>query len=142
MYRYKVVNDEYVGLHDCRANKMAWNADVLSFYIPDGIWVWKTGETIKTKEAKVDFEIIDKEIDGVDIYLFKKNRSGKVVREEWELNNFINAVNNGTFKLEFVYKYQGYQSVLYKCYVWFDRTPYHYECEMILHTEKMICRWN
>ena len=114
MYRYKVVNDECVGLHDCRANKMAWNENVLSFYIPDGIWVWMTGETIKTKEAKVDFEIIDKEIDGVDIYLFKKNRSGKVVREEWELNNFINAVNNGTFELEFLYKYQGYQSILYK----------------------------
>ena len=142
MYHYNVINNEHVGLHDCRANKISWDENILSFYFPDGIWIWDVGDAVKTDVAQVDFEIMDKEVDSVDIFLFKKNRSGKVIREEWGLENFINAVNNEIFELEFLYKYQGYQSILYKCCVWFDRAPYHYECEIIMHTENMICRWN
>lgn len=148
MYKYRKQNDQNISLHDCRAEKMSMKDGTLSFIFPDGLWILDqhpdnvSEDIVKTDLAQVDFQIIDEEIDGVEIFLFKKNKSGKVIREEWESANFINAVNDGTFQVEFLYKYQGYQSVLYKCWVWFDGTPYNYECEITLHTENITYSWN
>ncbi len=142
MYQYNVVNSENLSLHDCRANRMSWEDGILSFFIPDGIWIVEKGEAIKTNSSRVDFEVMDKNVDDVDIYLFRKTRSGKVIREQWKVDNFINAVNEGTFEVEFLYKYLGYQYILYKCCVWFKKAPYCYECEIEMHSTKMVCRYN
>jgi len=37
--------------------------------------------------------------------------------------------------------FRGYQRVLYKGYVWFNKPPYHYEREIELHTDRVLCLW-
>lgn len=148
MYRHQELNNPFISLHDCRAEKMNDSQGVLSFCFPDGFWVMaqhpenESKDCVRTDEAQVDIQIIDEEIDGVEIYLFREDGSKKVIREEWELENFIHAVNDGAFQVEFITRYESYQSVLYKCWVWFDTEPYHYECEIILHTENITYHWN
>ena len=81
-------------------------------------------------------------IDDIDVYIFHAARRGKVTREVWEPTDFINAVNNGSYRVEFIYKYTGYQSLLYKCWVWFDKKPWHKECEITISTDCISYCWN
>lgn len=148
MYKHQESNDCHISLHDCRAGKMNFEQSILSFVFPEGFWVTeqhsenKSGNIVRTDLSQVDFQMIDEEICGVEIYIFKKSKSGKVIREDWEPENFINAVNSGDFEVEFITQYKSFQSYLFKCWIWFEKAPYHYECEIILHAEKSIYRWN
>ena len=148
MYQHCDFDDSCITLHDCRAEKMGFEKGVLSFVFPDGFWVAQqhpqneSNDAVRTDEAQVEFYIIDEEIDGISIYIFRKKSGGKAVREEWETANFINAVNCGDYRVEFITQYKSYQSLLFKCWVWFNKAPYHMECEIVLHTEKAAYRWN
>lgn len=139
---------EQVGLHDCRAKKMSFEQGVLSFYFPDGIWVLPkssdnpASEALRTKNARVDFSIVDADPDEIEIYLFRKNRRGNIIREDWKPDDFAAAVNAGEYQVEFLYTYQGYQSFLFKCWVWFEKAPWHAECEIILRTDGGSCEWD
>lgn len=147
MYKHCDLDDSYISLHDCRAEKMKFQDGILSFGFPEGFWVTEkhsqnhSDTTVRTNSSQVDFQIIDEEIDGIEIYLFKKNRK-KIVRDDWEPMNFINAVNAGDFQVEFITQYKGYQSYLFKCMIWFDVKPYHAECEIILRSENALYCWN
>ena len=46
------------------------------------------------------------------------------------------------FEFEFVSAYRSYQHILFKGYVWFDTAPYHMECEIELHTDKICYHWD
>lgn len=148
MYKHCDSNDCYISLHDCHAEKMSFDNGILSFVFPDGFWITQqhslnsSENTVRTSSSQVDFQIIYEEVDGIEISVFRKKRNGMVIREDWEAMNFINAVNAGDFKIEFISQYKSYQSYLFKCWVLFDRKPYHSECEIILHSESALYRWN
>ena len=148
MYRQCDLEDRCITLHDCEAEAMCFDKGVLSFRFPNGFWVTpqhpqNTGEnTVRTDASQVDFELLDEEPDNICIYIFQKNRKGTVIREEWKPEDFINAVNCGEFRVEFITQYKSFQSVLYQCWVWLDKKPYHMECEITLQTEKVAYRWN
>ena len=148
MYQHKENNSMCFSLHDCRAEKMYFSDGILSFVLPEGFWVLshcihnESENVVRTDSAQVDFSIIDEEKDGISIFVFKKSRNGNIIREEWGCDNFINVVNDGSFQLEFIDEYKGFQSRLFKCWVWFDKKPYHYECEIILHSEEVTYLWN
>ncbi len=148
MYKNYDLEDSYISLHDCRATKMKFENGILSFIFPDGIWITRqhmkneSEHIVRTDLAQVNVSILDKEIDGISIYIFRKNRKGKVIREEWEAGNFIDAVNCGAFSVEFITQYKSFQSMLFKCWVWFEQKPYHFECEIILHCDKAEYCWN
>lgn len=148
MYKHCDLDDRYISLHDCVAEKMKINDGILSFVFPDGFWITSghsqndSDAIVLTDSSQVDFQIIDEVIYGVTVYIFKKKRKGKMVREEWELVDFVNAVNAGDFRVEFISQYKSYQSYLFKCWIWFDKKPYYSECEIILCSEKARYRWN
>lgn len=148
MYKHCSSDDCYISLHDCCAEKMSFDKGVLSFVFPDGFWITQqhflnsSENPVRTSSSQVDFTIIDEEIDGIEIYVFRKKRNGMVIREDWEPVNFINAVNAGDFKIEFITQYKSYQSFLFKCWVWFNKEPYHSKCEIILHSGSVLYRWN
>lgn len=81
-------------------------------------------------------------IDDIYVYIFHAARRGKVTREVWEPADFINAANNGSYRVEFIYKYTGYQSLLYKCWVWLDKKTWHKECEITISTDSISYCWN
>ena len=148
MYTHNEENNRFISLHDCRAEKMRLENGWLSFFFPNGIWVMddhpenSSEHTVRTDSARADFKILDEELVGIQIFLFRKSRGGKVIREEWETENFINAVNEGAFRVELIDRYDGFQSVLFKGEVRFDQPPYRHECEIILPVEKEVYRWN
>lgn len=129
---------ENVSLHDCRINQMKYENKVLSFYFYDGIYVSdKTVEEfVRTGKVRMDCHIIDEFIDGISIYIFDKKSNGKSIREDWT-DNYISAINDGSFEFEFVTTYKSYQHILFKGYIWFDKKPYCKECEIELHTDKI-----
>lgn len=148
MYKHCDLDDSCISLHDCHAEKISFDNGVLSFFFPDGFWITgqhaqnKSKDIVLTDSAQVDFQIIGKDIDGIEISIFREKKSGKVIREDWEPINFINAVNCGDYRIEFITQYKSFQSVLFKCWVWFDKSPYHAECEIILNTENVAYNWN
>ncbi|MCC0630531.1 MULTISPECIES: hypothetical protein [unclassified Clostridioides] len=148
MYQYCDLDDCCISLHDCFVEKMDFDNGILSFVFPDGFWIIKkhsqnkSNTTVRTNSSQVDFQIIDEEIDGIEIYVFKGNGKVKTIRENWEPINFITAINNGKFRIEFITQYKNYQSFLFKCWACFDKSPYHLECEIILHSNSVAYRWN
>ncbi len=147
MYKHRDLDDCYISLHDCCAEKINFDNGILSFIFPDGFWIThqhslnNSDKTVLTDLSQVDFQI-GKGIDQIEIYIFQKTKNGTIIRDKWEPLNFINAVNTGDFKLEFITQYKSYQSFLFKCWVWFDKAPYHSECEISFSSENVSYRWN
>ena len=148
MYNHSELNNDNIVLHDCYANSMSYENGVLAFVFPEGFWVTPqhikndSDKIVRTDLSQVTFELLDRVAEDVRIYIFRKNENADTIREEWELDNFINKVNSGFFKIEFIDEYKAYQSILHKCWVHFDNEPYHYECEIIIDTENVIYNWN
>ena len=130
-----------VGLHDCRTNHMSYENHILSFEFPEGFFILNKEEPVRSGNAKMDCHIIDEDIDGISIYIYRKTSSGHVIREDWS-DHFISAINDGSFEYEFVTTYKSYQHILFKGYVWFDKEPYCMECEIELHTDEVSYMWN
>ncbi len=145
MYKHIEYTDEYITLHDCKAEEMRYNNNILSFVFPDGFWIMsehkynESDNIVRTDVAQVEFEVIDDEI---EIYVFDKNSEGKIIREEWGLKNLIHSVNSGDLRIEFADEYKGFESVLFKGYLWSDIVPYSKEYELILHIKNATYMWN
>lgn len=148
MFNNSEFNNEHITLHDCCANSMNYENGVLSFVFPEGFWVTPqhnkndSDKIVRTDLSQVDFELLDRVVEDVRVYIFRENENADTIREEWELEDFINKVNAGIFKVEFIDEYKTYQSYLYKCWVWFDDEPYHYECEIIIDSKNVTYNWN
>lgn len=146
MYKYCDDDPCLFSLHDCRAEKMTYENGVLSFCFPDGFWVTgehplnSTGKIVKTGPSEVKYRILDEDIDGVDIYVFTEKKRRNALRVRWEPGNLLAAVNGGALQVEFITQYQSWQSILHKCWVWFDCR--HKECEIILHTDQTLWCWD
>lgn len=148
MYLYQDSQYQYFSLHDCRVKSISFQEGILSFILPEGCWILAEhpqndlGKTVKTGACQVDYEIIEGREDEIDIFLFKKKRWGKTIREAWSVSDWIEAVNQGRCEVELVTEYHSYQSCLWQCYVWFDKPPYHDECEIILPMQRVVYQWN
>ena len=141
MYKYITNEDKKIGLHDCRTTHMSYEKQTLSFDFPEGFYILNEEETVLSGMSKMECHIIDEEIDGISIYIYRKNSSQEVIREDWT-DKFISAVNDGSFEFEFVTTYKSYQHILFKGYVWFDKEPYSMECEIELHIDRISYMWN
>jgi len=148
MYNHSELNNENIFLHDCYANSMNYENGVLSFVFPEGFWVTPqhnkndSDKIVRTDLSQVTFELLDRVVEDVQIYIFRKNESADTVREEWELEDFINKVNAGIFEVEFIDEYETYQSYLYKCWLRIEEEPSHYECEIIIDAKNVTYNWN
>ena len=122
-------------LHDCRATRMELAGSTLSFYFENGVFLLPAegSEVQRSGPARLDIPILDMDIDGISIYIYSPHR-GRVVRREWEAGNFIDAVNDGSFEVEFLTEYTAYRSLLYRCTLWFNTPPYHHDCDIELNT--------
>ncbi|MBQ2691919.1 MAG: hypothetical protein IJF53_07160 [Clostridia bacterium] len=140
MHDYMIEENEMIGLHDCRTNRIRYDDNIMVFEFPNGFYRLSGREAEQTGKAEMHCHILDEEIDGITVYIYREEPSGKVVREDWS-DNFMSAVNDGAFEFEFVTSYRSYQHILFKGYVWFDTPPYHMECEAELHTDKIFYSW-
>lgn len=141
MYKYIKSDNGEVGLHDCRVTHMDHIGHILSFDFPEGFYILNQKGTPHFRDSRMECHIIDEDIDGIMIFIYRETAQGEVIREDWS-DRFISAINSGIFEFEFVTTYQCYQHILFKGYVWFDNEPYNLECEIELHTDSILYMWN
>ncbi|MDE5780343.1 MAG: hypothetical protein K2I03_02545 [Lachnospiraceae bacterium] len=147
-YKYHDNEGSNISLHDCRATSTSVNNGILSFYFPDGFWLGENHsdnylkKTVRTDESKVDFHLVYKDVEDITIYIFTEEKKGKTIREECDLKNFISCINDGSYELEFLYQYKGYNSIILNCWIWFNEKPYSKECELVISTSKTAYYWN
>ena len=148
MYKHCDTDDTLFSLHDCHAEKITFEKGVASFYFPGGFWILAThpanmsDAVVRSDASKVQYHLVDDSLGDISIYVFTKTKKGIVVREDWEPEDFMRAVNSGTFRVEFIRRYQDHVSLLYKCWLWLRQELYHKECEISIDTDKVTYCWN
>lgn len=138
---FRIKENAYVGLHDCRTNKIDINDNSITFHFPDGFYyIEEPKDPQKTEncDAAMTCHLLENEISAV---VFRKNLFGKIVREDWS-DRFAAAVNSGEIEFEFVYTYRSYQSILFKGYVWRNKKPWSRECEIEFRTDEITYEWS
>ena len=122
---------------------------MLCFEFEDGFWVSEKnrhnayGRTLRTDKSRVDFRLLygDSE-DDVTFYVFKQKKHGKTIRKQYSLKKLMRKINEKGMRLEFLYAYQGYKSIIFECELEFDKKPYRRECVLIVTAEDVVYRWN
>lgn len=141
------MNEEYITLHDCVADRAYFCNCTLSFEFDDGFWILpdhpenNLADTVRTDCSKVEFILNDEYYERV-IYVFEKNIFGSTVRKEWTLDKLLNSINSGKYKLEFLYQYKCYGSRIIECELQLDKRPYHKECIIKIDSSKANYCWN
>ena len=146
MYKYSTHNENNdISLHDCRATKILFTDNILSFLFKDGFYVCvhnKDNDKRKlsyTDMSEAKFKILYNDI---IIYIFTEtDDKDKAIRETISLDTLMEKINGG-MELEFISVFKGYQSYIFVCWLWFDFEPYHKECEIILSADKETYYWN
>lgn len=147
MYKHCDVSDEYISLHDCHAESISYEDGVIRFVFPDGIWVTnehpsnELDKIVRTDMAEVKFYLEYDCEDDITTYIFEQKLK-KTFREEWELSKLMDYVNNKKCRLEFLYEYKGYNSMIIECWLWSSKKPYHRECELKLQIKGVNYCWN
>ena len=140
-YEYTCKDKERFSLHDCRALSARLIDGRLVFQFPDGIFCADySKDWPNTGKAEVSFTIDP--MRGTSFYLFVE-REGKTIREEYPIENLIEKINAQEWELEFAYRYDGYQEILYTGWIWSDHIPWTFECQLWIGTkEDTLFRWN
>ena len=140
-YEHSSTNKSDFSLHDCRATSVELINDRLIFRFPDGIFFFEySDDWPNTGKAEVEFRVDS--MRGVTFYLFVES-DGQTIRKECTLEQLIDKINTNEWELEFAYRYDGYEEVLYKCWIWRNHEPWTYECELWVGTkENTVFRWD
>ena len=140
-----ITQDTNVGLHDCKATQVSLKDGLLSFSFLDGFWVRKKESDKErlfyTDKGQVNFKLLYDANVAVTIYIFTE-KNGKVLREEFTIEELMYQINNELYSLEFLYSYIGYQTIKFDCWIWFDKEPYHKESELIISVQEITYQWN
>ena len=141
--RYENVSSdkEKFSLHDCLVRSARLENGHLFFRFPDGIFYKDySDDWPNTGKAEVEFAIDSDR--GVTVYMFL-NEKEQTIRKEYTLPELIIKINSKEWILEFAYRYDGYKEVLYKCWIWENRGPCSFECELwISIKEDTVFRWD
>jgi len=140
-YRYSSTDKDRFSLHDCLATAAELNGEHLIFTFPDGIFYDEySNDWPNTGKAEVEF-IIDR-MRGVTVYEFIDEK-GQTFRKEYSLEQLLEKINSAKWELEFAYRYDGYEEILYKCWIWEKSGQGTFECELWIGTkEDVIFRWD
>lgn len=152
MWKYTAINDyPNISLHDCHIVKVHIDLSDIVFEFNDkGFWIMENNsqnpfkKTLRTDKSEVRFRGID--VDSTRIYLFKTYHLFKKAvltrRIELTLEQFAKKINNGEWEFEFVDELYAWSRAGFDGYVWFNKKPYEYECQIRLFFNEMIYSWN
>ena len=140
-YEFSSTDKEKFSLHDCRAASVELVNERLIFKLPDGFFnVDYSQDWPNTGKAEVEFKIDP--MRGVCLYVFA-DAGGQTIREEYTLEQMVEKINGSEWELEFAYRFDGYEEILYKCWIWIDHAPRSYEGELWIGTkEDTVFRWD
>ena len=142
-------NDEkHLSLHDCIAERAYFENGKLGFEFNDGFWISpdhpgsNLSNLVRTDFSKVEYTLEDGEDYDVTIYVFKKSIFIKTIRIEWTIQELLNNINSGKYKLEFLYQYVDYSSRIIECELKLDKKPYRMECVIKISAPEVSYYWN
>ena len=140
-YTYSSTDKDRFSLHDCYATSVELVNDRLVFRLPDGFFCMDySDEWPNTGKAEIEF--ILESSDSATLHTFVE-AEGKTFRNEYNVTQMMDKINSGEWELEFAYRYDGYQEVLYRCWIWENPGRAAYEGELWIRTkEDMIFRWD
>ena len=139
-YKFESNNKEHFSLHDCLVTKAKLEDNKLTLYFPEGIFYSEYGDHWpNTSKAAVEY-VVDY-LDEVYVYVFKKVGKKKVVKE-YNVEQLVKKINSNKWKLEFLYRYDGYKEIMHTVFVWLDKKPYSYEGQLFIGTNSEKFRWN
>ena len=142
-YEHESTDIDRFSLHDCRATSAEFTREDgrLVFRFPDGIFASDySDDWPNTGRAEVEFRLDP--MRGVTVYLFE-DAGDAAVRRECPLCCLIDRINAREWELEFAYRYDGYEEILYKCWLWENDSPHTYECELWIGTkDDVVFRWD
>lgn len=134
-------------LHDCRADRVELQDGMLSFFFPEGFWVTAehpanhTGMIVRTGPGRVDYVLRRDDGDDVSVSVFRKLRWPWSLRTKWELPKLLEVLNKKHWQLEFLYQYPGGWDRIIEGWFWFQKKPWHYECQLKLDVQEVRYCW-
>ena len=84
MYQHIENEDGKIGLHDCRATHMSYENETLSFDFREGFYILNEDAPERSGMSKMKCHIIDEDIDGISIYIYRKTPSGMMISDFFE----------------------------------------------------------
>ena len=138
----------YLSLHDCIAERAYFKNGKLGFELNDGFWISpdhpesNLSNLVRTDFSRVEYTLEDGADYDVTIYVFKKTLFKKTIRIEWTIQELLNNINSGKYKLEFLYQYVDYSSRMIECELKLDKKPYHMECVIKISAPEVSYYWN
>ena len=136
-------------LHDCVAERITLDGNVIRVYLPDGFWVTThhiendTGKVVKTDAAEVTFSLEDP--NEVSVTVFNRQRwfwVRRTVVEYWNLKDIVSAVNSGKCGLEFITQYRSFHEQMWHCAIRSGKQPWYRECQLFLPGAEATYYWN
>ena len=147
MYKHCDINNEFISLHDCRVTKILYEKDIITFVFDGGIWLLPnhpnnaTNKMILTDKAEVSFTLEFTSIKEPIMLVFEE-RFKNTICKKWNLYKLIHCINDKRNTLEFLYRFNGYNSIIIECCLWSSKKPYHRECELKLSIKDEKYYWN
>ncbi len=133
-------------LHDCKAEKIFCENQMLRFCFPEGVWITdghpenRLQKTVRTDAAVVEVHVDD--IEDVTIDVFVPGWFGKTTVCNWSVNELAKNINSGTHTLEFIDLYRSYSEQLWVCELHSAKKPYHQRCHLYLPGADAVFHWN
>lgn len=152
MWKYTAENDyPNISLHDCRISNVLIDKNDIVFEFDDkGFWIVENNsqnpfnKTLRTDKSEIRFK--DIYVDFTRIYYYKTYHLFKKAiftkRIELTIEQFASKINNSNWKFEFVEELYAWSRAGFDGFVWFDKKPYEYECQIRLFFNTMIYSWN
>ncbi len=140
-FEFSSTDKEKFSLHDCFATSVELKDNRLIFKLPDGFFCSDySNDWPNTGNAEVEF--ITDPMRGVSVNLFVDS-DGQTIRKDFTLEQLVEKINAKEWELEFAYRYDGYEEILYKCWIWENPDRGSYECELWIGSkENVVFRWN
>ena len=136
-------------LHDCIADKIIFENNILRFFLPDGFWVTphhkanSSEKVVRTDASAVDFSVED--TDDIIVRVFTKHRCigfRNTSVELWDIAQLISKVNSKKCTIEFITQYKSHCEQMWHCAIRSNKKPYYRECHLHLPNTKATFYWN
>ena len=142
-------HDNQLSLHDCVAEKISLEKNIINFTFPNGIWVTTnheancTGNIVRTDLAEVDFCIGNEDNpDDIELHIYTQKRFKKTVVDFWNIDELIQAVNSKKCSIEFLYQYRTNFEQMWQCVLHFKKKPYSKDCYLHIPNAEVKYKWN
>lgn len=130
-----------ISLHDCRITHVKRHQQTITLIFSEGFWLTEahplnaSGKMAATDKAQIVLK--QASFDGI---MLKNSES---FSDELTTEGFINKITSSEWEFEVIDEiHERNNQVVYVGWIWFDREPFHVDCEIRFSFEEMEYCWN